>query len=875
MPFTSKSGKELALAFTTDTAKKWGVVFLQRIRTPNGLGTIIGENNGNLWVWIDNDRGVTYWDHLKANVFSVDGFQPVKNASVELYPDEVVKHVENLFKCSISELIIFSQGLLSSIYTAKSDSELEDIEKNWELWLKQATEGLSAWFVSLRHYLQEHSQSPLEQMQKYGEITSRVTSIPGFTITEFNPSSLQKEINEIKEQARDLQQQKVAIIKQIPAKEDQEQIESIFKNLEQLLNDKLEQLKKLEEQNLQQKTLTSQLNKVLDNHQFAEFNLHAKKIELTVNTLLGIKPRLHDKQFMETYYVMLTMMAQYLYEQDIKEKHSEIKDKTGKEEAEDSLAPNQFTGLALAMLAGDSTIKKAYYLRLIKQLDNENTATKERPVSFDLETWANKNPVAMIALYRYLFNNTQFKQLEKDLSHKDYPLFLFEIVKLETSFILALSDTEKNNSQFSIPQEIKFHSQKVIDSLVELILDGNKETVIWLEKQIKSNKNPIVQNGKLYTALAEFYATPPHVDNEKGLFYSNQGKKITKDTEENKQSKLVFALYEAIEGVTSESRQSAVQMLKNAREYHYLKLASRKNPEAAMFCLEYCLSNNQLAETKQYAELARKADRAKAAYLEAMITKSQKGQFIPLLLEALEFGYAHAGYALTEVLVDLLERNQIEEIKEHYLNLLLKPFVLNKLPITVIIGMIIAVYADKEGTQQQEFIETWMYNLLVIAKNSEVENKTDLVVTLIKDYQGLLSDEGLLVALSILSKQRYFDNTVDPLLLDAIALIITEKDQKGPKHFFNLAIYDFLKNNTKIVVLLMNNPSSKEMLMKCEAFTNFIEKEHIPVEDTDKVKSQPSLTNLSLFGGNNNNNLPEEKDLSADASQSTIGTKKG
>ncbi|HAU2242122.1 TPA: hypothetical protein JBK70_15480, partial [Legionella pneumophila] len=78
MPFTSKSGKELALAFTTDTAKKWGVVFLQRIRTPNGLGTIIGENNGNLWVWIDNDRGVTYWDHLKANVFSVDGFQPVK-----------------------------------------------------------------------------------------------------------------------------------------------------------------------------------------------------------------------------------------------------------------------------------------------------------------------------------------------------------------------------------------------------------------------------------------------------------------------------------------------------------------------------------------------------------------------------------------------------------------------------------------------------------------------------------------------------------------------------------------------------------------------------------------------------------------------------
>ncbi|WP_165482912.1 hypothetical protein [Legionella anisa] len=876
MPFTSKGGRTIEMSFTSNTAKKFGVNFLQRIKTPKGLGTVIGEAGNNLWVWIDGDTGPTYWDDIQDNVFSKNGFERVHRSSDNSYPDNVTKYIENLFKCSLSELITFFQsGPMSPIYIGKSISAIEDAEKNWEGWLGYATLYMDSLYTLYHKYIQEHSHKPLDIMQRYGELSARVTSIPKIEIRDFNIPSLKNQIKEIQEQLIDLQQKKSALLEKVTTKQDQIQIEEMFKNLEQLLNDRLNKLKELEEQNNQQRNLTYGLKQVLANRQFAEFDLHNKMVEFTVNTLFGIKPKLDDKPFMKTYKAMLTEVAEYLYEQDFSEKQTEASDKTGKDEVEDHSLDDSFTGLVLAMIGGDSSIKKAYYFRMINRLENKNTQIKEMPQSFDLETWAASNPHKMVNLYRYLFNNPKFKQFPKDLSYNDYPLFAFEIIKLEMSFILALSEVQKNDSKFSIPQEMKFHAEKMVDLLVELILDGNEETAFWTEKLIKDNKNPFIQNYRVYSALAEFYATPPHVDEEKGLFYWNKGKEITQDdAEPNQQSKLINTVHTAIHGSTEIIRRSAVETLKKAHQYHYLKLASYKNSDAALLCLEHCLQNNKLDEAKQYIDLARKADPAKAAYLEAMIVSREDGDFIPHLLKAIEFGHPDAGLFLEQEIERSMQNDTMDVFKDKYLNLLHKQFVLNALPLKIIIKMIKTAYSSNEEDQQrEEFVEKWMYNLLVTTKNSDMEKKTDLTVTLILDNPYLLSDEGLLLAMSILSKERFFDKKYNPLLLYAIAQIITEQDSKGPKHFFNLAIYDFLKMNTKLVVLLMNDPPSKEKLSQCKNFTDFIKNEQITIEETSKEKSESSLTSLGIFG--NNNNLPEENNSSKDPSQSTIGTKKG
>ncbi|HAU1718434.1 TPA: hypothetical protein JBI80_13790 [Legionella pneumophila] len=857
MPFISKGGRSIETSFTSNTAKKFGVTFLQRIKTPKGLGTVIGEAGNNFWVWIDGDTGPTYWDDIQDNVFSKNGFERVHRPSDNSYPDNITKYFENLFECSLSELITFFQsGPMSPIYIGKNKSAIEDAEKNWEEWLRYATLYMDSLYVLYHKYIQEHSQKPLDIMQRYGELSARVTSIPKIEIRDFNIPSLKNQIKEIQEQLIDLQQKKSALLEKITTKQDKIQIEEMFKNLEQLLNDRLNKLKELEEQNNQQRNLTYGLKQVLANRQFAEFDLHNKMVEFTVNTLFGIKPKLDDKPFMKTYKAMLTEVAEYLYEQDFSEKQTEASDKTGKDEVEDHSLDDSFTGLVLAMIGGDSSIKKAYYFRMINHLESKSAETKGMPESFDLETWAASNPHKMVNLYRYLFNNPKFKQFQKDLSYNDYPLFAFEIIKLEMSFILALDEAQKNDNKFSTPQEIKFHTKKMVDLLVELILDGNEETAIWAEKLIKENKNSFVQNYKVYNALAEFYASPPHVDEKKGLFFYNKGKEITKDAEENEQSKLMHAVYAAIYGSTEEIRRSAVETLKSAGEYHYLKLASYKNPDAALLCLEHCLQNNKLGEAKQYTDLARKTDRAKAAYLEAMIVIKENGDFIPLLLKAIELGHPDAVTLLQDELERSLQNDTVDVFKGKYLKLLHDPFVLNALSLKVIIKIIkIAYTSNQEDQQREEFVEKWMYNLLVVAKNSDIEKKTDLAVTLIVDNPDLLSDEGLLLAMSILSKERYFDKKTDPLLLYAIAKIITEQDSKGPKHFFNLAIYDFLKMNTKLVVLLMNDPPSKEELSQCKNFTDFIKNEQIIIDETSKEKSESSLANLGIFGDNKNNNL--------------------
>jgi hypothetical protein len=857
MPFTSKNGRSIDIAFTLNTSKKFGVMFLQRIKTPKGLGTVIGEANNNLWIWIDGDTGPTYWDDIQGNLFSKSGFEPVRDRSDFRHPNKVTTYIENLFKCSFSEVITFFHiSPIAGIYIEKSESALEDIEKNWEAWVAHATLYMDDLYVFYHKYIEEYSMTPIDKMQQYGEITSRVTSIPKIEIKEIKEINIPSLINQIKEievQLTDLQEKKSSLLEKVTEKQDKVQIEEMFKNLEQLLSDRLNNLKKLEEQNTQQKTLTDELKQVLANQQFAKFKLHTKIVELTINTLFGIKPKLHDKLFMKAYKAILTEIAQYLYEQDFSEKQTEVSDKTGKDEIEDNTLPDSFTGLVLAMMVGESSIKKAYYFRMINHLESKSGETKGMPESFDLETWAASNPHKMVNLYRHLFNNPKFKQFQKDLSYNEYPLFAFEIIKLEMSFILALDEEQKNDNKYSTPQEIKFHTKKMVDLIVELILDSNEETAIWAEKLILDNKNSFIQNYKVYNALAEFYAAPPYVDEKKGLYFYNKGKEITKDAEENEQSKLIHTVYTAIYGSTEEIRRSAVETLKIAREYHYLKLASYKNPEAALLCLEHCLQSNKLDEAKQYTDLARKTDVAKAAYLEAMIVIKESGDFIPLLLKAIELGHPNAVELLHDEIERSLQNDTVDVFKGKYLKLLHDQVVLNALSLKVIIKIIKFAYSSNEEDQQrEEFVEKWMYNLLVVAKNSDIEKKTDLAVTLILDNPDLLSDEGLLLAMSILSKERYFDKNTDPLLLYAIAIIITEQDSKGPKHFFNLAIYEFLKMNKKLVVLLMNDPPTKEKLSQCKNFTDFIKIEQIIIDETSKEKSESSLANLGMFGDNIN-----------------------
>lgn len=94
MSLLTRSGARKMIKFDANTKLKYGVNFMQRINTPRGFATVIGECEGNLWLWVDEDDGVSYWDFIQGDVFKIDGFEPSNNKA---YPQPLLDSMQNIF----------------------------------------------------------------------------------------------------------------------------------------------------------------------------------------------------------------------------------------------------------------------------------------------------------------------------------------------------------------------------------------------------------------------------------------------------------------------------------------------------------------------------------------------------------------------------------------------------------------------------------------------------------------------------------------------------------------------------------------------------------------------------------------------------------
>lgn len=87
------------LIFDEGTEKKFGVSFLQRINTPKGLATVIGEYEGYLWFWQDTDTGISFWDNFNINN---NDFKLSDNKD---YPIELQQAIFNLFNIPLDLIL--------------------------------------------------------------------------------------------------------------------------------------------------------------------------------------------------------------------------------------------------------------------------------------------------------------------------------------------------------------------------------------------------------------------------------------------------------------------------------------------------------------------------------------------------------------------------------------------------------------------------------------------------------------------------------------------------------------------------------------------------------------------------------------------------
>lgn len=125
MLFTDRTGGNRSLCFDESTRTRYGVRFLQRIDTPKGLGTVLGESDGELWFWLDNDKGVSYWGNLRN--LNTGGFRLLED---ENYPEQVANHISKIFNVPLNVILSIEKMKDDEYLVAKAlEKERDELEK--------------------------------------------------------------------------------------------------------------------------------------------------------------------------------------------------------------------------------------------------------------------------------------------------------------------------------------------------------------------------------------------------------------------------------------------------------------------------------------------------------------------------------------------------------------------------------------------------------------------------------------------------------------------------------------------------------------------------------------------------------------------------
>lgn len=94
--YPTQKGKYIRITSTKDACGTYGYEPGQRVRTPAGDATVIGECNKKLWFHIDGRKGVAYWPYSKSQ-FQKKGFRTLSEDTV-LVKDQAEKLFKKLQK---------------------------------------------------------------------------------------------------------------------------------------------------------------------------------------------------------------------------------------------------------------------------------------------------------------------------------------------------------------------------------------------------------------------------------------------------------------------------------------------------------------------------------------------------------------------------------------------------------------------------------------------------------------------------------------------------------------------------------------------------------------------------------------------------------
>ncbi|WP_058511770.1 hypothetical protein [Legionella steelei] len=858
---TTKDGHQFSFDITLNATSKFGVYFLQRIKTPSGPATVIGVYNDNLWFWVDGDKGVSYWDHIHSNIFDYSIFFSKNNDND--YPEEVKKAIQ--YALGVIEFTFDGKFDLLSILAKINKLSPEFLCLLLEAVLTKNPQEMNQQLDLFFKEFERLSGLDIERLAELGSLipdqenklnTHFITDTPLDALSEKHAENIdraaldcQTSIDVINGQIKLLDKSNVPLL--------YADLNSLKLNLEKSLNNLEQVSRKIKAIS----TDTAHLKKVYNLQQFNSL------LELIMNSFLEFQIKMPDTPGVESYLEGAAKITQFLYNHGhhfFEKSGEELTYNKGKQESSGSLNLLELMYLFLLLsgtYSASSNLKACVYLKLLKALNIKLTEHENMPNSFDLLNFVTGNPDGFITLYRHFFvTEGPLKQKVEELLNKQHPILLTEFGKLTHYYAIALKTRSEEHFFAHAQSAIKLNFIKGAYYLRQALSQGNpfaaEEMVSFLSSQYRFQMNTFEMEKDLalyFLNRKEFVKARSYLERALLSFEDKRGKNILDQYElEEEELRLIQIKIDILQKSGNEQKQAIEELVQRSRQDGHnlawdlardlLNELSTQLPVVAFAAVVEWHKTDINKLSDELLEMAAKENPGIIAWYQndyQVVCKKQNPD-LGLILKAVKVNFAPAITDFNALLKN--SYGYVRVYKYEILSLLSDFNVWQHISPSNITWFIFRTYIDSNllRIDLSQFIQS-----LIHASFNNPEKHLDYLTTVLKKLSALIDTGDLMSILYAIKRVGSFAK-MDTEVLQAIALILIGSQFDSDKS----KLYEMVNAFPGLILALYEDAKAWNIIKSNHDLVDLLNKtlDHNP-NDQDKVETYEgtALTSLSLF----------------------------
>ncbi|QMT59154.1 hypothetical protein [Legionella sp. PC997] len=852
---SSKSKKLISFEISQIATEPFGTYFLDRVMSPKGLATVIGVSNGYIWFWIDGESGPTYWDNIYENIFSSDGFSKSQDTN---YPPEVKNALNEALGLDIPFDRISSLDLMTLLKGA-GQYTTEYLTNFLQTFLQEKPEEFIKQLELLIQEFEKLSISDFDVLAEFAELEKDpkpqlLSFIQGTQINEITNgqvTTLKKIVNELQAEIEMLENS-MKLLKPDGQSSLHNMLSTLKQNLEISQKDLIKAIQNLN-------PVDSKVTHLKKISPYKKFNILLKAL---IEAYYGRQITHPDSLSLKCYLEGAAIMTQFLYDQghqffDIE---GEVTNNNNKQEKSESLSRLEIMYLFL-LLSGSGatspTLQARVYLKIFEALGITPNDNEHMPETFNLMHFISNKPDDFIKIYRYFFlTEGPCKQKAEELIDKKNSVFLSELGKLTCHYAMALKiKAMRPDAKPGARQEVSYYLRRGVNYLLQAVKQRMPEAVETLDalcSQNDTDKN-IENMIEVAKELASYYSNTGNFS--KAHHYLDIASGIRNKEIQGLQKELqVLQVKTMILEHTGEKQKEAIETLmqlvrtNDQAAFDVFEELIMKVPAVALAAVVYWHDKDITKLSPLLLKFAAIENSNLVAWYQNQYQVKCKGKNSDLssVLCAAKVGFPPAIDELNQLLIS---SPSYADDNQQTLLPIIRNFEISQYIAPEHLTTLLLHYHSKQDLSKEalnKFVESLAHTFF-----KKSESYFHLLFLILRDLRTLIGSDELIAVLFAIKRTGLL-SPEHHSLLRTLATLFIERAATDDKSLFHSFTLEFLPNYPQLAQALYNDSEAWNILKNNEQIARLIKD---VITDKKNPKEESSLINLSIFKGNNKEEL--------------------